>query len=59
MDNAHYIKSKRKGYKGRIIEFDHMHIDENDKGTIYIFKNPGQLLKDFYNRVNEILEGDV
>lgn len=51
MDNAHSVKSKRKGYKGRIVEYDHIHIDKNDKGTVYVFKNPGQLLEDFYARV--------
>jgi len=59
IDNAHSIKSKRKGYKGRIIEYDHMHVDETDKGTVYVFKDTGQLLKDFYQRINEILKGDV
>ena len=59
IDNAHSIKSKRKGYKGRIVEYDHMHVDKNDKGRVYVFKTPGQLLIDFYDRVNEILQGDV
>jgi len=36
-----------------------MHTDENDKGTAYVFQNPEQLLKDFYDRVNEILGGVV
>ena len=59
MDNAHSIKSRRKGYKGRIVEYDHLHADKNDRGTVYVFKSPGQLLEDFYTRVNEILQGDV
>lgn len=59
IDNAHFVKSKRKGYKGRITEYDHFHADKNDQGTTYVFKDPGQLLKDFYDRVNEILKGDV
>ncbi len=59
MDNAHSIKTRRKGYKGRMVEYDHMHVDENDKGTVYIFKSSGQLLADFYVRVNEILKGDL
>lgn len=58
MDNAHAIKSRRKGYKGRIVEYDHVHVNENDKGTVYVFKSPGQLLTDFYTRVNEILKGE-
>ena len=59
MDNAHSIKSKRIGYKGRVVEYDHMHVNKNDKGTVYIFKSSGQLLIDFYCRVNIILQGDV
>lgn len=59
MDNAHAVKSNRIGYKGRIVEYDHIHLDENDQGRVYIFKNPGQLLTDFYARVNEILQGDL
>jgi hypothetical protein len=37
MDNAHSIKSRRKGYKGRIVEYDHLHADKNDRGTVYVF----------------------
>ena len=59
IDNAHAIKSRRKGYKGRIIEYDHMHTDKKDKGTIYVFESASQLLRDFYDRVNAILNGDV
>jgi len=61
IDNAHSIKSKskRKGYKGRMVEYDHMHVDKNDKGTVYVFSKPDQLLKDFYAKVNAILQGDV
>jgi len=59
MDNAHSIKSKRTGYKGRIVEYDHMHVNKDDKGTVYTFKDPDQLLIDFYARVNKILQGDV
>lgn len=59
IDNAHSVKSRCKGYRGRIVIYDHMHTDENDKGTAYVFQNPEQLLKDFYDRVNEILGGVV
>ena len=59
IDNAHQVKSRRKGYKARIIEYDHMHVDINDKGTVYVFNSSGQLLIDLYARVNEILQGDV
>lgn len=59
IDNAHQVKSRRKSYKARIIEYDHMHVDINDKGTVYVFNSAAQLLIDFYARVNEILQGDV
>lgn len=50
IDNAHSIKTRRKGYKGRIVEYDHMHIDNNYKGTVYVFESPQQLLKDFFQK---------
>jgi len=56
-DNAHAVKSKKKGkYKGRCITYDHMHKSAVDKGTPYIFSSADQLLKDFLNHVNRILE---
>lgn len=58
IDNAHLPKSKRKGYKGRIIEFDHMHSDSKDKGTPYTFQSAEQLVMDFFKHVNEIVEGE-
>jgi hypothetical protein len=54
MDNTHIPKNKRKGYHGRIIEFDHVHNDEKDKGTPYAFVSAEQLLTDFLKRVEEI-----
>ena len=54
-DNAHSIKPGKK-FKGRIIEFDHMHKNLADKGTPYEFKNANQLLEDFFNRVDEIVK---
>ncbi len=58
MDNAHAPKSRSKGYKGRIVEYDHVHQDSKDKGTPYSFTDAEQLLTDFYKRVNEIVEGE-
>ncbi len=56
-DNAHLPPNKRKGYKGRIIEFDHVHEHSLDKGTVYEFKDAEQLLSDFFERVNTIMNG--
>ena len=56
MDNAHVPKNRRKGFHGRIIEYDHVHKDENDKGTPYAFINAEKLLDDFLKRVEEISE---
>ncbi len=47
MDNVNSIKTRRKGYKGRMVEYDQMHVDENNKGMVYVFKSSGQLLADF------------
>ena len=55
MDNAHVPKNKRKGYHGRIVEYDHVHVDENDKGTAYAFVDAETLMADFFKRVNEII----
>lgn len=58
-DNAHRIKlsKKLKGkYKGQIITYDHLHSTAIDKGTPYTFKSAEQLLNDFFDRVNKILE---
>ena len=54
MDNAHIPKNRRKGYHGRIVEYDHVHKDENDEGTPYAFINAEQLLTDFLSKVKEI-----
>lgn len=58
IDNAHAPKTQRKGYRGRIMEYDHIHKSSKDTGTPYSFKNAEQLLTDFYKRVNEIVEGE-
>lgn len=56
-DNAHAVKRKKKGkYKGRIVEYDHIHETQNDTGTPYEFLNAEQLLHDFFNRVDQILD---
>lgn len=56
-DNAHAVKPKKKSrFSGRIVEFDHVHNHPLDKGTPYSFSNAEQLLKDFFNRVNQVLD---
>jgi hypothetical protein len=51
-DNAHAPKVKKvKGsgrFKGRIVEYDHVHYSENDPGTPYQFEDAEKLLNDFY-----------
>lgn len=54
MDNKHVPKNKRKGYHGRIIKFDHVHNDKNDKGTAYAFLNAEKLMNNFWERVDSI-----
>lgn len=56
-DNAHAVKSKRKGkFKGRIIAYDHLHKSAADKGTPYVFSSAQQLIEDFFHEVNRIIE---
>lgn len=58
MDNAHVPKNRRKGYHGRIIEYDHVHNDMKDKGTPYSFTSAEQLISDFFKRV-EAIEAEI
>jgi len=55
IDNKHRPKSKRKGYHGQIIEYDHVHINESDKGTPYTFINAEKLLTDFWAHIDVIM----
>lgn len=55
MDNKHVPAYKRKGYHGRIVEYDHLHKTTQDKGTPYTFINAEQLLIDFWKHVDEIM----
>ena len=55
-DNAHAVKSKIRGrYTGSIASYDHVHKFIKDKGRPYEFINAQQLLNDFLNEVNSIL----
>ena len=58
-DNAHAVKLPKKyKYSGRIIEYDHHHRHSLDRGVPYEFKNPYQLLQDFFEKVDEIINND-
>ena len=55
-DNAHSVQTKsRKKYAGRITAYDHHH-SSSEKITPYFFTSPEQLLKDFFNDVDEYLK---
>jgi hypothetical protein len=57
-DNAHSVKARKKRkYKGRIVEYDHVHETPLDEGTPYVFISADQLLKDFFEQVNKIMDG--
>ena len=58
MDNSHIPKNRHKGYHGRIVEFDHVHNDEKDKGTPYTFISAEQLLTDFLSKVKDIIDNE-
>ena len=53
-DNAHTFKPKRKKYGARKVTWDHKH--KLKKVYNYEFESPSQLLVDFWEAVNKILE---
>jgi hypothetical protein len=54
-DNAHAIKSRKKGkHQGRKI-YDHRHRHSKDEGVPYEFVDAHQLLKDFWSEVDKTL----
>ena len=55
MDNKHVPKNRRKGFHGRVVAYDHVHVDEGDGGTAYTFIDAETLMTDFFNRVAEIM----
>jgi hypothetical protein len=58
-DNAHAVKLPKKyKYSGRIIEYDHHHRHSLDSGVPYEFKDPYQLLQDFFEKVDKIINND-
>lgn len=56
-DNAHAVKpTKRLRYAGRRLAYDHRHRHVRDKGVPYEFTSPQQLLEDFFDEVDRVLE---
>ena len=56
-DNAHAVKPpRRKRYAGRRLACDHKHRHSRDKGVAYEFTSADQLLKDFFDEVDRVLE---
>lgn len=56
-DNAHAVKPpRRKRHAGRRLAYDHRHRHSRDKGVVYEFINADQLLKDFFEEVDRVLE---
>ena len=53
-DNAHRVKPKRKNFRARKVTWDHKHVES--KIEVYEFDSAGQLMKDFWAAVDEILE---
>ncbi|HGW6092175.1 TPA: hypothetical protein ACNIQI_000595 [Serratia marcescens] len=55
IDNAHAIKTPRKGkFSGRVV-YDHQHDTPTDKGSPYEFHFAYQLVEDFFTRIDEII----
>jgi hypothetical protein len=56
-DNAHAVKKKGrrpKKYTGRIVTWDHVH--RQNRVERYLFTSASQLLKDFWDAVNQIID---
>jgi len=55
MDNKHVPPNRRRGFHGQLVEYDHTHNDAYDKGSPYSFVDAETLVKDFFERVDQIL----
>lgn len=55
-DNAHAVRVRRGRYAGRRLPFDHKHRHAADSGVRYEFKNPYDLLSDFFVEVDAVLK---
>jgi hypothetical protein len=52
-DNAHAMKTKKKGYGARKVTWDHVH--RIDVVTPYEYESAAKLLEDFWNEANAIM----
>jgi hypothetical protein len=55
-DNAHAVPAKGARFKKRPKAMDHWHRTETDEGRPYAFKDAEQLIDDFFDEVERILE---
>ena len=56
-DNAHAIKPPKKfKYAGRVLPYDHKHRHASDQGVPYAFTTAHQLLSDFFDEVDRVLD---
>lgn len=56
-DNSHAIKPPKKfKFAGQRLPYDHKHSHLADKGVPYEFKDAYQLLADFFNEVDRVLQ---
>jgi len=56
-DNAHAIKLPKKfKYAGQRLPYDHKHRHISDQGVPYEFQNAHQLLQDFFEEVDRVLQ---
>lgn len=56
-DNAHAIKPPKKfKYAGSRLPYDHKHRSISDKGVPYEFLGAYQLLADFFNEVDRVMQ---
>lgn len=55
-DNSHAVKPPKKyKYSGRLT-YDHKHRHASDQGVPYEFQSAAQLLEDFFNEVDRVIE---
>jgi len=54
-DNAHVVKTRRKGKHQDRKTYDHRHRHAKDEGVPYEFVDAHQLLKDFWSEVDKVL----
>jgi hypothetical protein len=50
------VTSRGARYAGRRLAYDHKHRHSRDKGVVYEFTSADQLLKDFFDEVDRVLE---